>query len=112
MLHKQKHARYFENIPQIISKLTQNQGPRFSSEQRENLISIFSMIQKPFDKHRGKRCNFLSYSYTIYKICELMGYKEFTPYLQLLKAPQNLIKADAIWEKICKECGFEFIKTR
>jgi hypothetical protein len=75
------------------------------------LTQIFKEIQHPFEKHKGTRKNFLSYSYTTYKSCELLGYNEFLPLLPLLKAPQNLLKADAIWKKICEECKYEFIPT-
>jgi hypothetical protein len=34
------------------------------------------------------------------------------PMLQLLKAPQNLLRADAIWQLICKDLKYEFIPTR
>ena len=72
---------------------------------------MFNEIQKPFEKYKGKRKNFLSYAYTTYKSCELLGYTEFLPFLQLLKAPQNLKRADDLWELICQDLKYEFIKT-
>lgn len=110
-LRKLRYTKYFENIPQIIWRITYQTPITFSPEQRFELVRIFKDIQKPFEKHKGKRKNFLSYSYTIYKLCELNGYDEFMPMLQLLKAPRNRLKADKIWEKICKENGYEYIPT-
>lgn len=107
-----RYARYFENIPQIIWRITRQTPIIFSAQQKENLIGIFKEIQEPFERHKGDRKNFLSYSYTIWKICELLGYNQFMPMLQLLKAPQNLLRADAIWQLICKDLKYEFIPTR
>ena len=110
-LQKIGYAHFFENIGQIIGLLTLRPVKRFSTEQKTKLTQIFKEIQEPFERHKGKRRNFLSYSYTIYKICELLGYDDWLPMLPLLKAPQNLLKADAIWRKICQDCRYEFVQT-
>ena len=110
-LRKLRYTKYFENIPQIIWRITYQKPITFSPEQRCELVRIFKEIQKPFEKFKGKRKNFLSYSYTIYKLCELNSYDEFMPMLQLLKAPRNRLKADKIWEKICEENGYEYVPT-
>lgn len=110
-LQKIGYAHFFENIAQIISIITHRPPIRFSLEQKDKLTQIFKEIQEPFEKHKGKRKNFLSYSYTTYKSCELLGYHDFLPMLPLLKAPQNLLKADAMWLKICQECEYEFVQT-
>lgn len=110
-LQKTGYAHFFENITQIISILTKRPPKRLSDAQKEKLTQIFKEIQEPFERFKGNRRNFLSYSYTIYKSCELLGYKDFLPLLPLLKAPQNLLAADEIWELICKDRKFEFVKT-
>lgn len=111
-LRSLRYTKYFENIPQIIWRITYQKPIVFSPDQRKALVNIFQEIQAPFEKHKGRRKNFLSYSYTIYKICELLEYDEFKPMLQLLKAPRNLLKADKIWNKICEENKYEYIPTR
>lgn len=110
-LFKMNYSTYFENIPQIRKRLTGIEVPKFTSLQREQLEMVFNEIQAPFERHKGKRKNFLSYAYTTYKTCELLGYNDFMPYLPLLKAHQNLQKADKLWEKICKDLGYEFVPT-
>ena len=110
-LHDTGYSHFFENITQIISNLTGEQPRRFTPKQKENLTMIFKEIQEPFDRHKGKRKNFLSYSYATYKSCELLGLDEFLCMLPLLKAPKNKIGADDIWQKICKDCGYQFIPT-
>tara|TARA_R110002153_G_scaffold76275_1_gene196651 strand:+ start:121 stop:1530 length:1410 start_codon:yes stop_codon:yes gene_type:complete len=110
-LQRTGYAHFFENIPQIISILTRRSPITLTSEQRKKLTMMFKEIQLPFEKYKGKRKNFLSYSYTTYKSCELLGMNHFLPMLPLLKASQNMLKADEIWEKICHDCGYEFIRT-
>ena len=105
-------AEFFENITQIICIVTRKQPVTFQEYQKERIQQIFQEIQAPFEKHKGKRKNFLSYSYVLYKSCELLGYNEFLPYLPLFKAPKNLHSADKIWQKICKDLVFQFIPTQ
>lgn len=105
------YAEYFENISQIRGILTGRPPRRFTEEQKKNLERIFKEIQAPFEKHRGKRTNFLSYAYTTYKSCELLNYTEFLPMLPLLKAKKNLDAADELWKKICDELQYEFVPT-
>lgn len=58
-----KYAAYFENIPQIRYQLTKQEPPRFTAQQKDQLLKIFREIQKPFEKHKGPtRKNFLNYS--------------------------------------------------
>lgn len=110
-LSSTKYASYFENIPNIRKKLTGIAPPKFATEQKQQLAMMFQEIQGPFEQWKGKRKNFLSYSYTTYKSCELLGYNEFLPYLPLLKAPANLERADKLWKLICKELKYEYVPT-
>ena len=126
------YSSFFENVPNIISILTQVPSHRFTVEQKEQLNAIFLNVQAPYEKHKGRRKNFLSYAYVLlltdtcvfvtsltdrtptnpsyitYKMCELLSYTEFLPLLRLLDH-RNLLSADAIWRKICKELKYEFI---
>ena len=111
-LRENGYAEFFENISQIISIVTRRQPVMFQDHQKERLQMIFNEIQNPFDKHKGKRKNFLSYSYVLYKSCELCEFFEFLPYLPLFKASKNLHSADIIWRKICDDLGYQFIPTQ
>jgi hypothetical protein len=78
----------------------------------DRLRLMFNHIQKPFEKHRPQdRKNFLSYSYVLYKFCELLGEDDYLPCFQLLKSKEKLYKQDQIWKKICQELSWEYIKT-
>lgn len=109
-LGRKGYSGFFENVPQIISRLTMVPPKRFTVEQKELLNHLFLKLQAPFEAIKGKRKNFLSYSYVSYKLCELLKYNEFLPLLRLLDH-RNLLSADEIWRKVCAHCGFEFIPT-
>lgn len=104
--------RYFEHIPQIMAWLTKTPAPHMSTAHIIQIRQIFARIQAPFEKHKPQnRKNFLSYSYVLYKVCELLELDEFLPYFPLLKSRANLIKADSLWKRICVDCDFEFLAT-
>ena len=62
---------------------------------------MFEKIQIPFEKHRPsvnqKRKNFLSYSYTLFKLSELLGQDQLLPHLSLLKSREKLYEQDKLW---------------
>lgn len=59
------YSSFFENVPNIISILTQVPSHRFTAEQKEQLNTIFLNVQLPYEKHKGRRKNFLSYAYVL-----------------------------------------------
>jgi hypothetical protein len=73
---------------------------------------MFKDIQAPFEKHcPPERKNFLSYSYVLYKFCELLGEDEYLEYFPLLKSKEKLYNQDVLFRKICEELRWEFIPT-
>jgi hypothetical protein len=73
---------------------------------------MFGQIQKPFEKHCPEnRKNFLSYSYVLYKFCELLGEDEYLPCFPLLKSKEKLYKHDIIWKEITADLGWQWIGT-
>ena len=105
----------FENICQIITRVTGGHRPvTFTQEQINILTMMFLQIQGPYEKIklRVKRKNMLSYAYTTYKCAELLGYTFALPYLPLFRSQMNLQKADDIWKEICNELKWQFVPTR
>jgi hypothetical protein len=73
---------------------------------------MFAEIQEPFQRNKPpERKNFLSYSFTLYKFCELLGEDSMLVYFPLLKSNEKLYKQDQIWKKICKDLRWEFIPS-
>ena len=109
ILRKLKLSVYYEHAQHIISKLNGTPPPTISREHEEILKKKFREMQEPFEKHRPKdRNNFLSYSYVLHKLCELMELDEEVKCFPLLKSRQKLRAQDKVWKEICRECRWKF----
>lgn len=112
LLKKLGYNKYYEHIPYITTRLNGIKPPVMTDELEQKLRSMFHMIQKPFDKScPEERTNFLSYSYVLYKFCELLGEDEYLQFFPLLKSREKLYKHDQIWKTITAELKWEFIPT-
>ena len=54
---------------------------------------------------------FLSYSYVLYKFCELLSEDKYLKYFPLLKSKEKLYQQDVIWKKMCETLMWEYIPT-
>lgn len=112
ILKNLKLNKYYEHIPNIINTITGKNAPIISSEYEELLRTMFKEIQEPFFKHcPDTRKNFLSYSYVLYKFCELLELDYLLQYFPLLKSREKLQQQDVIWKCICQELQWEFIPS-
>jgi len=112
ILKKLKFNKYYEHIPHIINRLNGQTAPVMSREIEEKLRYMFKEIQPSFQAHCPKgRSNFLSYSYVLYKFCELLELDEYLPCFPLLKNRDKLYVQDKIWQKICQDLSWEFIRS-
>ena len=110
-LKKLKLNKYYEHIPHIINRLNGVPPMVMSRDTEEKLRTMFKEIQAPFIKHCPKgRKNFLSYSYVLHKFVQLLGLDDFLVCFPLLKSREKLHAQDQIWEKICNELNWQFIK--
>jgi DNA-directed RNA polymerase subunit RPC12/RpoP len=112
ILKKLKYNSYYEHVPHILSRLNGHTAPVMDRETEEKLRYLFKEIQPSFQKHcPADRSNFLSYSYVLYKLCELLELDDFLHCFPLLKNRDKLYAQDKIWEKICKDLHWEFIRS-
>ena len=112
ILKRLKLNKYYEHIPHITNRLNGQPAPVITRATEEKLRSMFKEIQGPFIKHcPSERKNFLSYSYVLHKFCQLLELDDFLQCFQLLKSREKLHVQDTIWEKICGELNWEFIKS-
>ena len=108
ILKKLKMNKYYEHVPHIINRLNGQNAPIMSREVEEKLRYMFKEIQPSFQAHCPEgRNNFLSYSYVLYKFCELLELDEYLPCFPLLKNRDKLYVQDKIWEKICRDLHWE-----
>lgn len=112
MLKKLKLNKYYEHTPYITCVLNGITPSQMSQELEDKLRLMFRHIQEPFKKYCPEgRKNFLSYSYILYKFCELLSEDDFLVCFPLLKSKEKLYKQDQIWKKITEELKWEFIPT-
>lgn len=112
ILRKLKTNKYYEHSNYILYKLTGICPPRLGEELEEQIRQIFMAIEEPYLKHAPPdRRNFISYSYVIVKALQLLGRYEFVKYFPLLKSRDKLHLQETIWKKMCKDLGWEFIKS-
>ena len=73
---------------------------------------MFMMIQEPWEIYKPKgRKKFLSYSYILYKFCELLELDDLLEYFPLLKSPEKLKEQDQVWKKFCGYLKWEYYPT-
>jgi hypothetical protein len=104
--------KYYEHIAHIINRLNGLPPPIMTRENEEKIRTMFKEVQPIFSKYcpRGRK-NFLSYSYILHKFVELLDLDEFKPCFPLLKNREKLQVQDSIWEKICRELQWQFIRS-
>ena len=111
-LKKLKLNKYYEHIPNLISKITNKPPLTITKDFEEVLLELFDKIQEPFKKHCPKdRKNFLSYSYTLHKFCQLLGKDEYLIYFPLLKSREKLFEQEKIWRGICDDLKWKFVPS-
>jgi len=112
LLKKLRMNKYYEHVPYIANILSGINPPKMSQALEHRLRLMFRDVQEPFDKHcPDTRTNFLSYSYTLYKFCELLGEDAYLPCFPLLKSAEKLRQQDVIWRNMCHDLQWEFIPT-
>jgi len=112
VVKKLKLNRCYDHVAHILNRLNGISAPVLSREIEEKLRFMFKEIQFSFVKHcPKKRSNFLSYSFVLYKFCELLELDDYLPCFPLLKSREKLYMQDKIWQKICEDMSWEFIRT-
>ena len=111
-LKKLGYNKYYEHVPHITNLVNGKKPPTMNLVLEEKLRKMFRDIQVPFEKHKPPgRSNFLSYSYCLYKFCELLNEDEYLDCFPLLKSREKLYQQDCIWKKICDDMNYQYIPT-
>ncbi len=111
-LKKNGLNKMYEHIPSIIYKITGKHPLVISRELENKLLKMFDEMQIPYNKHKPKnRKNFLSYSYCLHKLFQILGEDELAQSFELLKSRDKLYEQDKLFEKICIENSWKFIPS-
>lgn len=112
ILKKLGHAKLYEHSYHICRVLGGQSADLIPRDLEARLKTMFQQIQHPFETVKPPtRKNFLSYSYVLYKMMQLLGRDEYLPYLPLLKSSEKLFNQDKIWKGICEILHWQFIPT-
>lgn len=112
LMFREQMRKFYENTSLITCLLTGRKPPRLSVVEEEQLRRMFQAIQIPFEKHcPNDRKNFLSYSYCLYKFCELLNLDKYLKHFTLLKGRDKLFKQDMIFRKICDDLKWQYIRA-
>jgi hypothetical protein len=111
ILRKLGYNKYFEHI-QYINRKIGIEAPLMSESLTETLYVLFIEIQSPWGLHCPEgRVNFFNYSYILYQLCELLGQKEYLPYITMLKNEGKQKQQDETWKKVCEDLDWKYNPT-
>lgn len=116
---------FYRAAPEISYRLSGIRPPYMSPMQEERVASMFLLVVAAYKtsprylaRLQGKvNCtkklpNNLNYSFVFYKLCQLLGYDEFLPYISLPKSKDNIDDNDTqAWRHICEVNDWQYIPT-
>jgi len=112
ILKKIDSNKYYEHIPHIMHRLNGIPAMHMPPELEDKIRFMFCTIQIPFLKYQPpNRKNFLSYSYCLHKMMQLLEKDQYLASFPLLKSREKLYMQDQIWKKICHDVRWQFIPS-
>lgn len=112
LLRRTKHSKYYEHVPSILFTLTKRPVPYIDDATESALLQLFHKVKDAFVELKPPgRKNFLSYSYVLYKLLQLLGLENKFSEFKALKSRDKILDADVVWKKICERNDWRFIQT-
>jgi hypothetical protein len=103
-----KLQKYYQNIYQIYCNITGKQAMFISQQVEETLIHMFKQIKPLYEKLCPNRIKFLSYSYVLNKLFNIINMPDVASYFPQLKNKKHLREHDIIFRQICKQLHWRF----
>lgn len=125
---------YYKHAPEISYRLSGIPPPYMTPMQEDRVMSLFPYViaayktcprykkrlekkrEEPKERPNGKpekTPNNPNYLLVFYKLCQLLGYNEFLPYIPLPKNTDNIDDNDEhAWKYICGKYNWQYIETR
>ena len=114
--NKKGKGDYTDHIMAIYCQLTGRNPPRFTIPENQTLIQDFDKLDVVFERacyELGEdRRNWLSYEFTIYKLCEKNHYENMKDWFGILKGPLTLKCQDSIIGKMFEINKWPFEETK
>lgn len=119
---------FYRSAPEVAYRLSGIPPPYMSPMQEERITALFPLViesyktspryLKRMQMKKEEDCvkkypNNPNYSFVFYKLCQLLGYDEFLPYIPLPKSIDNIDDNDQYaWQHVCEQRGWVYIPTR
>lgn len=111
MLKKLKLSKHYQSTSQIWATITGHNPPTLTPQEENQLECMFQKVQEVWDIVRPvNRSNFLSYPYVLYKFCQLIGRIDLLKFIILHKGSDKIKQEERIFEKICDQVKWTFIR--
>lgn len=110
ILRETKLSRLYQHRVKITYWLSGKPPFTLTEEQSRLLCTNFQQIQQPWREAiaKSQRKNLMSYSYILFKLCEMHGITEMCDVCYLLKTNNKLRQLDAHWETICARLNWPY----
>lgn len=109
---KRKKGDFTEHIMAVYCQLTGRTPPRFTIGQHQTLVKDFDELDGVFEQAcidvGEDRNNWLSYEFTIYRLCLKNHYDNMTEWLGILKGQVTLRCQDKIMQRMFELRGWPF----
>ena len=103
----------YKHKVKITYMLSGKPPPQLTQEQIMIVCNEFLLIMAPLQQiaRRVGRKNMPSYSYILFKLCELHEWHDICDVCYLLKTNTKLDMLDLIWERVCVYNGWKYIPS-
>jgi hypothetical protein len=106
-----KLHKYYENIQQIYCNITGKRALYIPQQTEQQINQMFKQIEPIYKKLCPKRCKFLSYSYVLNKLFNIINMPDIAKCFNLLKSKKHLREHDNIFKEICIELNWKFYSS-
>ena len=104
-MQKNCEKKYNGQINLILFRINKIKPIEISQWMEDEMKAMFKRVNKIYDYHKQNNY-FFSYPFVLYKLCQLLGIKDYNPKLQ-----KTHWKDEIVWEKICKELNWTTSKS-
>lgn len=121
ILRHLNRSEYYDHIRSIKRHLIGEKPLSLTPALETTLETMFYKTLEPFKKYKhliSGRKNYLSYPYVIHKLLDIVAkdsrdpkIKELSQSFKLLKSQEKLREQEKIWEKICNDLHWPFIRS-
>lgn len=115
ILQRLKLSKYYDHTAQIVHILSGKPPIVIPLEVEQRIKQMFAEAMPVYENHKGKRKNFLCYTFAILKILEIIGQEDLVQHgrqMKVLKSKTKIREQDEIWRKMCAELNWPYFETR